>query len=116
MNQKTGDLERARRLRALDAKARKLFANNPALSERTRRFLEGEIMPKAAPQNETILLTVRVPSGLPEEADGLIAPIAADPSNPIRFGRATVTRATVIRLALDEGLRVLRRRYAKGQA
>lgn len=53
---------------------------------------------------------MRVPEGTNQRADALIEAISNDPKTE-GFGK--VTRSTVLRLAVIEGLKVLEKRYNK---
>ncbi len=57
---------------------------------------------------DSIYVPVRLPSALVKRLDKLVKPIAADP-RMAAFGR--VSRSTVIRLAIAEGLTALEREY-----
>jgi hypothetical protein len=109
---------RERRLRELDDQAAALLEGNPALAVRTRDYLNGRVSTMKRTKKQTTLtahdsermLNLRVPTALLARGDALVRMVAADTELPTT-GR--VTRSTVFRMALIEGLKVLERRYRR---
>ena len=104
------DLDRERRVRAGLAELRALLSDDPALAARTLDALEGRI---PAPDLETLVndkhVNVRLPAAMVDRLDRLVPLVATDPRyRP--FG--SVTRSTVLRLAVEHGLGPLEAEYA----
>ena len=108
---------RERRLRDLDAQAAALLEGNPELAARTRDYLNGKVstMKRRTKKMQPALsdgerrLNLRVPVALLDRGDALVPVVAADAEMATTMGR--VTRSSVLRRALLEGLKVLERRY-----
>lgn len=67
---------------------------------------------KPRPENDgTVITNVRVPKELLDRVDALLPRVRADPELRILLGR--VSRASVVKLALVEGLRVLARKLPR---
>jgi hypothetical protein len=105
------DLDRERRIRARFAELRELLSADPDLAARTLDALEGRIPATALEQdvNDT-QITARFPLGLVARLDALVPLVAADPRWRA-FGR--VTRSTVLRLCVEEGLGAIEAQYSR---
>lgn len=109
MPRRRDDLARQQRLRALDAEARRLLDGNPTLVERTARYLREELDTMTKHSKPETMLTLRVPTEVIDWLTALIPAIEGDAETATVLGG--VSRSSVTRLALVEGLRVLERRY-----
>ena len=83
--------------------------DNPEIGERTAAALAGELPMEASMADKQT--GIRVPEEWLERADALVPKVAADPKYEA-FGK--VKRATVLRMAIGAGLRVIELEYAKG--
>lgn len=102
---KPTDLARERRLRALDERARALLRHRPTLAARTLDYLNGRLTTMKKVTKPDTMLTMRVPSDLLARGDALVSKVAADTDVATTMGR--VTRSSVLRLALLQGIKVL---------
>ena len=104
------DLDRERRLCALDAELVNETNHNPALADRFSALARGELpepLEYTMPPNEPLML--RLPQTLLDRADELV-PVVETSELGIALGR--VTRSAVIRLAIARGLADLERELA----
>ena len=83
-----------------------------APTDRTGRFLRGELEGKESPMGDKVS-SLRIPQSHLDRADELRAPMGEDVNVSAYTGN--VTRSVVIRAAIHEGLKVLERRYRRPQ-
>lgn len=115
MTREPTDLDRERRLRALDARAVALLADNPELAARLRALLAepDSEAPVTTKKKETAPTPLRLTPELLARAEALV-PVLSNVPSVASFGR--VTRSTVLRLALYMGLEDLEKAYCEDGA
>ncbi len=112
------DLARERRIRAALDELRALLDADPALAERTRAMLAGELPCPDLEEKETMpndaAINLRVPKDVLSRADALMPALAQDPM--LQAAGRGVSRSVVLRLAVLRGLDSLEAEYGGGKS
>ena len=89
-----------------------LLNNDPGLRERYDAATEGRLpAPVEVVSMADVSTSIRLPQSIVDRADGLIRALAADERIALIAGPGRVSRSTVLRLAIAEGLAVLESQY-----
>ena len=88
-----------------------ILTEHPEIRERTRAYLQGELEEGDSIMANETQVTIRLPQVILDEAENLVEIIGQDIDVS---AIADVSRSTVLRMALAEGLKVLKRKYRGG--